>query len=250
MVDFFCFGGNFMRNLFWIAGLISLSTVLPAVHAADATGTWKGSFDFQGTSMPLTFHLAVTSGAVTGSVEGLQTPPAEIHDGKIDGDGITFWVNTDYQGQTYKIVYKGKVSPAGDEIAFTFGTDDGNWSAQVTAAKAADATTAAVAPTLDVTGAWKGALDYDGNSTPLVFHLASTSGSVTGTVEGLQTTPTEIHDGKIDGDTLTFWVNTDYQGQTYKLVCKGKIAASQIVFTIGTEDGNWSAQFTAEKRGM
>ena len=53
---------------------------------------------------------------------------------------------------------------------------------------------------------------------------------MTGTVEGLPTTPAEIHDGKVYGDTVTFWVNTDYQGQTYKLVYKGKIAAGQIVF--------------------
>ena len=36
-------------------------------------------------------------------------------------------------------------------------------------------------------------------------------------------TPTEIHDGKADGDTVTFWVNTDYEGTTYKIVFKGKI---------------------------
>jgi hypothetical protein len=250
MVDFFCSGGNFMRKLFRIAGLMSLLTVLPAVYAADASGTWKGSFDFQGSMVPLIFHLNVASGAVTGSVEGLPTTPAEIHEGKVDGDGISFWVNTDYEGQTYKIVYKGKVSPAGDEIAFTFGTDDGSWSAEMTTAKAADATTVpatAIAAVADVSGDWKGAFDYDGTSVPVVFHLTSTAGAVTGTVEGLPTTPAEIHEGKMDGDTLTFWSNTDYEGQTYKLVYKGKIADGKITFTIGIDDGSWSTDFTATK---
>ena len=64
---------------------------------------------------------------MTGTVEGLPTTPAEIHDGKIDGDIVTFWVNTEYQGQTYKLVYTGKVSAAGDAIAFTFGTEDLSW---------------------------------------------------------------------------------------------------------------------------
>jgi hypothetical protein len=40
---------------------------------------------------------------------------------------------TDYAGQTYKLVYKGKVS--GDQIQFTFGTEDGGWSAELTAKK-------------------------------------------------------------------------------------------------------------------
>jgi hypothetical protein len=73
---------------------------------------------------------------------------------------------------------------------------------------------------------------------------------VTGTVEGLPTTPAEIHEGKFDGDTVSFWVSTDYQGQTYKLVYKGKVAASQIAFTLGVEDGSWSTQMTAAKQGM
>ena len=81
--------------------------------------------------MPLTFHLTVAGSAVTGTVEGLPTTPAEIHDGKVDGDTVTFWVNTDYEGQTYKLVYKGKISEG--QIDFSFGTDDGSWGATLTA---------------------------------------------------------------------------------------------------------------------
>ena len=202
--------------------------------------------------MPLTFHLTAASGAVTGTVEGLPTTPADIHDGKVDGDTVTFWLNSDYQGQTYKLVYTGKVSAAGDEIAFTFGTEDKSWSAQMTVAKSAgdDAGARAcgcrIAPA-DLSGIWKGTFDYQGASVPVVFHLTNAAGVVTGTVEGLPTTPADIHDGKMDGDTVSFWVNTDYQGQTFKLVCKGKIAGGQIVFTIGTEDGSWATQITATK---
>jgi hypothetical protein len=232
-----------------LAAVFALVSAIPAAHAADATGTWKGNFDFQGTSVPLVFHLTVTGGAVTGTVEGLPTTPAEIHDGKADSDGITFSVDTDYEGQTYKLVYKGKVSDSGDEIAFTFGTEDGSFSAQLTAAKSGDTTPApAPAPAaVDVSGTWKGAFDFNGTSVPLVIHLTSANGVVTGTVEGLPTTPAEIQDGKIDGDTLTFWVNTDYQGTTYKVVYKGKVAAGQIAFTLGTEDGSWSSDLAVTK---
>ncbi len=239
-----------MRNLLRLVGLVALLAALPAVHAADASGTWKGAFDFQGNNVPLTFHLASAVGAVTGTVEGLPTTPAEIHDGKIDGDIVTFWVNTEYQGQTYKLVYTGKVSAAGDAIAFTFGTEDLSWSAQLTAMKSMEAAAPGLAATgPDVTGTWKGAFDFQGNNVPLTFHLASAVGAVTGTVEGLPTTPAEIHDGKIDGDTVTFWVNTEYQGETYKLVYKGKITEGQIAFTFGVEDGSWGAELTAVKAG-
>lgn len=236
-----------MKGWFQVTGLTVLLAAIPSACATDATGTWKGNFDFQGSSLPLVFHLTVASGAVTGTVEGLPTTPVEIHDGKVDGDMLTFWVNSNYQGQTYKLVYKGKVSPAGDEIAFTFGTDDGSWSAQMTAAKSKDAPAVPVLVAVDVTGTWKGTFDYNGTTFQQTIHLTTGNGVVTGTVEGLPTSPTEIHEGKVDGDNVTFWVNTDYQGTTYKLVYKGKVAAGQIIFTLGTEDGSWTTQMTATK---
>ncbi|MGH9599407.1 MAG: hypothetical protein ACRD27_06050 [Terracidiphilus sp.] len=212
----------------------------PVTQPTALPGTWKGAFEFNGESMPLTLHLGVAGNAVTGTVEGLPTTPAEIHDGKLDGDTVSFWLNTDYQGTTYKLVFTGKA--AADQIAFTFGTDDGSWSAPLIVTRGA---AQPAAP--DVTGTWKGAFDFNGGSVPLTFHLASAAGAVTGTVEGLPTTPAEIHDGKIDGGTLTFWLTTDYQGEQYKLLYTGKIAAGQIVFSFGTDDGSWSANLTAMK---
>jgi hypothetical protein len=224
-----------------IASLIVLVAAASAASAADVSGTWKGAFDFQGSSVPLTFHLSDASGVVTGTVEGLPTTPVDIHEGKTDGSTVTFWVNTDYQGQTYKLIYKGAISAAGDQIAFTLGTDDGSWDTQITAKR--DAVPAAP----EVTGIWKGAFDFQGSSVPLTFHLSAAGGVVTGTVEGLPTTPVEIHEGKVDGDVVSFWVNTDYQGETYKLVYKGRITAGQISFSFGTEDGSWGAEMTAVK---
>ena len=57
------------------------------------------------------------------------------------------------------------------------------------------------------------ASDLQEATVPLVFHLKSAEGAVTGAIEGLPSGPVEIHDGKIDGDTVTFKVNADYRGQ-------------------------------------
>jgi hypothetical protein len=236
-----------MRSLLRFVGLVAFLMVLPAANAADVSGTWKGALDFEGSNVPLTFHFTIADGAVTGTVEGMPTTPAEIHDGIVDGGTVTFWVNSDYQGQTYKLMFKGTVSAAGDQIAFTFGTEDGSWSAQMTAAKSAETPPAPAPAEIDITGTWKGNFDFQGTSMPLTLHLTSGNGVVTGTVEGLPTTPAEIHEGKLDGDIVTFWVNTDYQGQTYKLVYKGKASAGQIAFTFGTDDGSWGTQLTATK---
>ena len=232
-----------MRSGLRLAGLFVFLAVLPSAHASEVTGTWKGAFDFQGSNMPLIFHLTAAGGAVTGTVEGMPTTPAEIQDGKVDGDTITFWVNTDYQGQTYKIVYKGKISEG--QIEFSFGTEDGSWSATLTAKNSELPAAKPSAP--DATGIWKGAFEFEGTSVPLTFHLTVAAGKLTGTVDGLPTTPAEIQDGKVDGDTMTFTVTTDYQGNPVKLVCKGKVAADGIKFTMGADDASWETELTATK---
>jgi hypothetical protein len=108
--------------------------LVTALAAADSTGTWKGEFDFNGTAIPLQFNLKASGGTLSGTVEGLPTSPATIKDGKIQGDSISFWLETDYDGQTYKLVYKGQVSAA--EIHFTFGTEDGSFGTELVAKKA------------------------------------------------------------------------------------------------------------------
>jgi len=241
-----------VRNWQRIAGVLTFVLLLPGARATCETrtlsGDWKGSFDFQGSSVPLTFHFTAAEYAVTGSVEGLPTTPAEIHDGKLDRNAVSFWVNTEYEGETYKLLCKGTVSASGDEIAFTLNTDDGSWGTQLTAKRSVEAASGAAPPAApDVTGDWKGAFEFNGGSVPLTFHLKSADGVVTGTVEGLPTTPAEIHEGRIDGDTVTIWVSTDYQGQSYRLLYKGKIAAGQIDFMLGSEDGSWETQLTAAK---
>ncbi len=248
-----------MKYALRFAALIAFLVLLPNANAKDAAGTWKGAFDFQGTSVPLVVHLSTAAGVVTGSIEGLPVTPTEIHDGKSDGDTVTFWVNTDYQGTTYKLVFKGKIGDG--QIDFSFGTEDGSWGADLVAknsetppvtaplapSAAAPAVPASVPANVDVTGNWKAALDVQGTSLPLVFHFTSKESVVTGTVDGLPNSPTELHDGKVDGDTLTFWINSDYQGTTYKIVCKGKIAADGIKLTLGTDDGSWGTDVTATK---
>jgi hypothetical protein len=235
-----------MKAIVCLLGVVAMLCGIPTAYAADLSGAWKGSFDFNGASVPVTLNLKIADTAVTGTVEGLPTTPADIHEGKIAGDAITFWVNTDYQGTTYKIIFKGKVSA--DKIDFEFGTEDGSFTTTMSVARdGAPAAVPAVTASTDVTGAWKGTFDFNGSSMPLTFNLKSSGATVSGTIEGMGPAPVEIHEGKIDGDTVTFSVNADYQGQTYVLNYKGKITGGQIDFNFGTADGSWGASVSAKK---
>jgi hypothetical protein len=249
-----------MKAALRLIPLIAFVCAMAPARAADLSGAWKGAFDFNGESIPVTINLKADATTLTGSIEGLPTTPTDIHDGKIAGDTVTFWANTDYQGQTYKIVFNGKVN--GDQIDFSFGTDDGTWGTTLTvkregapaaspapaAAPGSPAPAApAAAPAPDISGLWKGDFEFNGNSMPITFNLQSKGAAVTGKIEGMGAAPIEIHDGKIDSNTVTFWINTDYQGQTYTLNYTGKISPDQIDFNFGTSDGSWGATLTAKK---
>ena len=107
--------------------------VIPAATAADASGSWKGAFDFQGQSVPLTVTLKDESGSLTGAVDGLPAGSAQIHDGKLADGKVTFWLMTEYQGNPLKLVYNGDLGDG--EIKFQFGTEDGSWGTQFVAKK-------------------------------------------------------------------------------------------------------------------
>lgn len=124
-----------MRNLVRWAGLVLLMLVLPAARAADVKGDWKGSFDYQGASIPLTFHFATTGNTLTGTVDGFPGGPANIRDGKLYDNSVAFWLSTDYQGTEYTLTYRGTVSQDGNSIAFTMATQSGDWTTTLTATR-------------------------------------------------------------------------------------------------------------------
>jgi hypothetical protein len=92
---------------------------------------------------------------------------------------------------------------------------------------------------LDLTGRWIGT-SPDGY--PLVLTLKGEAAQATGSLLGADgKTEYAIKDAKLDGDVLSFTVDSEYQGGPVKLLCKAKVAADQIQFHIETADGAWSA---------
>ena len=119
-----------MKRIPTLAGLLLVLATL--LYCADATGKWKGSLDVGGETHELNFDLKASGDTLTGAfiVEG-QT--SELKDGKIQGDTVSFWAMSQYQGQALKLVFKGQVLES--EIHFTMGLDDGSWSTDLVARK-------------------------------------------------------------------------------------------------------------------
>ena len=117
-----------------LTGIGILFLLSAAAFAADVTGKWKATFTVpNGPVLNLTYDLKAADAALTGTVSGLLDHPIEIKDGKIQGDTISFWITSEYEGNPIKLVYTGKVTEG--QIQFTMGTEDGGWSTEILAKK-------------------------------------------------------------------------------------------------------------------
>ena len=119
-----------MKRVPTLAGLLLVLATL--LYSADATGKWKGSIDAGGETHELNFDLKASGDTLTGAFSA-GGQPSEIKDGKIQGDTVSFWAMSEYQGQPIKLVFKGQVLES--EIHFTMGLDDGSWSTDLVVKK-------------------------------------------------------------------------------------------------------------------
>ena len=107
---------------------------------------------------------------------------------------------------------------------------------------------AAFAADVDVNGKWKATFEVpNGPVLNLTFDLKADDAALTGTISGMLDHALEIKDGKVKGDSVSFWITSEYQGNPIKLMYTGKVTDGQIQFTMGTEDGGWSTQIVAKK---
>lgn len=98
--------------------LVVLFLLAAAVaFAADVSGKWVAQVPGRGgQTRDVTFNFKADGSQLTGTIT---TPRGdmEISDGKIEGDDISFATVVEFNGNQFKLLYKGKVS--GEEIKFT-----------------------------------------------------------------------------------------------------------------------------------
>ncbi len=100
--------------------LLALAALQYAALAADLTGNWKAEFDTQRGLQKYTFALKQEGANVTGKAnverEG-EKREAELKEGRVEGDTVTFVELLKIQDNEIRITYTGKIS--GDEIKFS-----------------------------------------------------------------------------------------------------------------------------------
>jgi hypothetical protein len=100
-----------------IASLALAFTLIASARAADIDGKWKAEFDSQVGQQKYVFQLKADGEKLTGKVSAerqLGKTEAEIKNGKITNDEVSFTESVKIQDQQVVIEYKGKI--VGDEL--------------------------------------------------------------------------------------------------------------------------------------
>jgi hypothetical protein len=99
-------------------GLAVLFLVLGSVSAlaADFNGKWTADVQTPRGTQTISFDFHVDGAALTGKITSARGD-ADIQEGKVDGDNISFAQVMSFNGNEMKIIYTGKAD--GDTIKFT-----------------------------------------------------------------------------------------------------------------------------------
>ena len=142
--------------------LFALAVASLSALAADITSTWKAEFNTQRGLQKYTFTLKQDGTTVTGKAnverDG-EKREAELKEGKVDGDTVTFVEPLKIQDNEINITYTGKIS--GNEIKFTrkvgdFGSSEATAKREGATPKAEGATTQSTSANPAATNAGEG----------------------------------------------------------------------------------------------
>lgn len=80
----------------------------------------------------------------------------------------------------------------------------------------------------DATGTWKWSTQRGDNTVEQTLKLKQDGETLTGTISGRQGAETAIEDGKVDGDSITFKVTREFNGNRFVMSYQGKVADDAI----------------------
>lgn len=99
------------KKLLFVVAILCALTL--AVMAADVSGKWTWEQQGRNGNQTQTLTLKADGATLTGSLDGGRGP-AEISEGKVDGNNISFVVKREINGNTMTTPYKGTLD--GDSL--------------------------------------------------------------------------------------------------------------------------------------
>ena len=92
--------------------------------------------------------------------------------------------------------------------------------------------------TVDISGQWAASFETQVGTQTYAYDFVAKDGKLSGKIKGsLAEAAVDVQEGEIEGDTLTFVENLNYQGMDIRIVYSGKIdSADEIKFTRNVMD--------------
>lgn len=104
-----------------------------SLFAADVSGTWKGTVESPNGAVERTFVFRTEGSKLTGETSSQLLGKSAIQNGTVEGDTLTFHIVVSYEGNDFRLNYKGKVE--GGQIRFHVESDQGGLSLDFVAKK-------------------------------------------------------------------------------------------------------------------
>ncbi len=107
----------------WVLILIALFAL--TASAADIAGTWKSSMETPNGTFESTYVFKVDGAKLTGTISMGEMGEVAISEGKVEGDSLSFLVVREFNGNQFKMTYKGKVAGKEMKLTMEFPTQGG-----------------------------------------------------------------------------------------------------------------------------
>ena len=106
---------------------------------------------------------------------------------------------------------------------------------------------AVTASAADIDGTWKASTETPNGTFETVFVFKVDGSTLTGTTSNQMMGEKPISEGKVDGDTVSFVVAADFNGNQVKLAYKGKVEGKEMKITLSLPGGDRTFDMVAKK---
>jgi hypothetical protein len=99
----------------------------------------------------------------------------------------------------------------------------------------------------DITGTWKGTAETPNGAIERTFVFKQDGEKLTGETTSQRTGKSELKDGKVEGNKVSFSITMNFQGNDMKINYSGTVAGDEIRFRAEAADGGFGIDYVAKK---
>jgi hypothetical protein len=198
-----------------------------AKAAENPVGEWTVVTDAGGQETSSVVTITEADGSYSGTIASDQGT-LDLEGISFDAGVLKFNITIDAQGQQMELAFEGTIT--GDTMAVNWGSEFGDFPGEASRGGAADPN-----------GEWTVVTDAGGQETTSVINVSLADGAVTGTITGDAGTAPLVNPA-FEGNTLTFDITIDAQGQELELKFSGAISGDSMEVSWGSEFGDFPGE--------